>query len=131
MVNIADFSDCRNCACMAARKEAQRLTRDFDQRLRPLGLTVNQFSMLVTLILAGPTPVSRLAAQLGIERTTMTRNITLGERRGLVSGAPGKDGRERLISVTSAGLAIAEQALPAWRAAQERALADNTNGRRA
>jgi DNA-binding MarR family transcriptional regulator len=114
---------------MAARKEAQRLTRDFDQRLRPFGLTVNQFSMLVTLILAGPTPVSRLAAQLGIERTTMTRNITLGERRGLVFGAPGKDGRERLIGVTPAGRALAEQALPAWRAAQERALADNTNGR--
>ena len=76
-----DFAECRQCACLAARTQAQRLTRAFDERLRPHDLTINQFSMLATLILSGPTPVSRLAASLGIDRTTMTRNVTRGESR--------------------------------------------------
>jgi DNA-binding MarR family transcriptional regulator len=123
MLKTAEFSECRDCACLAARTEAQRLTRSFDAKLRPHDLTINQFSMLTTLILAGATPVSQLAARLGIDRTTMTRNVTRSEARGLVAAAPGKDARERLVAITPAGRALAEKALPAWRSAQQGALA--------
>lgn len=121
MANEPSFDECRACACLAARKEAQRLTRAFDDRLRPHGLTISQFSMLARLVLAGPTPMARLAEGLGIDRTTMTRNLALGEKRGLVRS--GRDGRERIVQVTPAGAALARAALPAWRAAQETALA--------
>ncbi len=107
---------------MAARSEAQRLTRAFDDVLRPHDLTINQFSMLARLILAGATPISQLAAALGIDRTTMTRNVTRSEKRGLVEAVPGKDGRERLIEITAAGRALADAAFPAWDLAQQNAL---------
>jgi DNA-binding MarR family transcriptional regulator len=118
MLPNADFNDCMHCACLAARKTAQRLTRVFDEKLRPHGLTINQFSMLTTLILAGPSTVSELAERLGIDRTTLTRNVALGEQRKLVSVSPGKDLRERHVAITHTGRLAAEAALPAWREAQ-------------
>jgi len=121
MTTNADYLECRDCACLNARMEAQRLTRAFDERLRPFGLTINQFSTLTTLILAGPSPVARLARLLGIDRTTLSRNIALGERKGLVSVHSGKDAREKLIEITPLGRQLADSALPAWRSAQEAA----------
>jgi len=117
-----DFADCQDCRCLAARKEAQRLSRLYDEGLRPHGLTINQFSMLTTLILAGPLPMVKLATLLGIERTTLTRNVALGQKAGLVATRPGRDGRERIVSLTATGMRRAEEALPAWRAAQARVM---------
>ena len=118
MLPNAEFNACMDCACLAARKRAQRLTRAFDEKLRPYGLTINQFSMLTTLILAGPSTLSQLADRLGIDRTTLTRNVALGEQKKLVSVSPGKDLRERHVAITQAGRLAAEAALPAWREAQ-------------
>lgn len=119
MIDARAFADCRNCLCLAARREARRLTRAYDARLRPYSLTSNQFSLLAILILAGPLPVTMLAEQLGIDRTTLTRNVDLGVANGLVVVRPARDARVRLVAITAAGRAAAERALPAWRAAQE------------
>lgn len=123
MKDISDFAECRSCLCLAARKQAQHLTRAYDARLRPHGLTIHQFSMLTTLIVAGPLPMSALAERLGVERTTLTRNVTLSADKGLVAVTPGRDARERVVNVTSTGREKAEAALPAWRAAQAEAQA--------
>jgi len=121
MSNDVDFAECQQCLCLAARTEAQRLTRMFDERLRPFDLTINQFTMLATLALAGAQPVTRLAGRLGIDRTTLTRNVSLAEKRGLVRTRAGEDSRERLIEITPAGREHAEQAFAAWQAAQREA----------
>src|SRR3954471_16934719 len=100
MIEDADFAECQQCVCLAARVEAQRLTRMFDERLRPFELTVNQFMLLATLVVGGPQTVTPLAGRLGIDRTTLSRNLSLAERRGLVRTRPGEDSRERLIEIT-------------------------------
>jgi DNA-binding MarR family transcriptional regulator len=120
-----DFSECMQCRCLAARTEAQRLTRMFDERLRPFELTINQFTMLATLVLAGAQPVTRLAGRLGIDRTTLTRNLAVAEKRGLLKTRAGEDSRERLVEITAAGRRQAEDAFPAWHAAQQEAKAQH------
>ena len=122
MRDAREFAACRDCRCLNARREAQRLTRAYDEKLRPFGLTVNQFSMLTTLILAGPLSVAELAEHLGIDRTTLTRNLALGEKNGLVETVTGDDRRVRLVEITRAGRALADQALPAWQEAQANAI---------
>src|SRR4029453_15250423 len=117
MSDDVDFAECQQCLCLAARVEAQRLTRMFDERLRPFDLTINQFTLLATLVIGGPQAVTRLAAPLGIHRATLTRNLALAERRGLVTHRPGEDSRERLIEITAAGRELATSAFPAWQAA--------------
>lgn len=121
MRDAREFAACRDCRCLNARREAQRLTRAYDEKLRPFGLTVNQFSMLTTLILAGPLSVAELAEHLGIDRTTLTRNLAVGEKNGFVETVTGDDRRVRLVEITRAGRALADQALPAWREAQANA----------
>lgn len=92
MTRRASFADCQDCRCLSARRKAQRLTRLYDEKLRAHGLTINQFSMLATLILAGQLPVASLAEHLGVDRTTMTRNLALGQSNGLVAVAEGRIG---------------------------------------
>ena len=121
MTAISEFVECDDCLCAEARRAAVRLARLYDGRLRPYGLTSNQFTLLVTLIRGGPTRMGLLAERLAIDRSTMSRNIAVGTSRGLIEVAPGRDGRERQVTLTPAGRRAAEAALPAWRAAQAEA----------
>jgi len=121
MIDLSEFVECDDCHCAEARREAVRLARLYDGLLRPHGLTSNQFTLLVTLMRAGPMLIGRLAERLAIDRSTMTRNIAVGTGRGLIAVTPGKDGRERQVTITPAGRRAAEAALPAWRAAQAEA----------
>jgi len=69
-------------------------------------------------------PVTRLAAEAALDRSTMGRNLDPLERRGLVRIEAGhQDQRERVVHLTAAGEAAVESALPCWRAAQARVAA--------
>lgn len=63
-------------------------------------------------------PVGRMAKLLGVERTTLTRNLKPLEKKQWVKFSGEADGRTRLVSVTPSGRAVAKAALPAWRKAQ-------------
>jgi DNA-binding MarR family transcriptional regulator len=52
------------------------------------------------------------------ERTTLTRNLTVLEKKGLIVIEPGKDRRERQVSITQPGLEVLMAAIPLWEAAQ-------------
>jgi DNA-binding MarR family transcriptional regulator len=89
--------------------------------MAPAGLRITQFSVLRTLARLGPLPVTRLAAETALDRSTMGRNLDPLERRGLVRLQTGAaDQRERVVHLTPAGERAIETALPYWAAAQAR-----------
>jgi DNA-binding MarR family transcriptional regulator len=93
----------------------------YDAALAPSGLRITQFSVMVALARLGPLPVSRLAAEIVLDRSTMGRNLDPLERRGLVRIKVGDvDQRERVAHLTADGKRAIEAARPYWRAAQER-----------
>jgi DNA-binding MarR family transcriptional regulator len=106
------------CACLKARKAARAVTRAYDKALRPVGLRVTQFTILGASSISGGTPLSKLASMLGLERTTMTRNLQLLERDGLIRLID-VDGRTRNIELTNVGAARLAEALPLWEKAQD------------
>lgn len=108
----------RACLCLDARRTARLLTRHYDEHLRPTGLRATQFSVLAALANTGGATVTRLADLLGLERTTLSRSAELLEEKGWVASASTGDARERLLTLTDAGLAQLERSLPAWEAAQ-------------
>ena len=114
-----EFAECLACSCFAARRTARTITQHYEQRMKPTGLTVTQFTMLVLLSLSGPQPLSRFAGLLGVERTTLTRSLRLLLARGLVTDERTGDKRVRLLKITKRGAAAARAALPHWREAQE------------
>jgi DNA-binding MarR family transcriptional regulator len=102
------------------RRASRTVSNAFDTAMRPAGLRSSQFTVLVALALAPQASVSRLARLLGLERTTMTRNLGPLERRGLVRAVTGADRRNRVLQLTPRGRSALARALPAWKAAQAR-----------
>ena len=85
------------------RKAARALTAFYDQVMAPTGLRATQGTLLVALARAGDIPVSRLAGILGMDRTTLTRNLAPLERDRLVTVRPGEDRRVKLAGITEKG----------------------------
>jgi DNA-binding MarR family transcriptional regulator len=110
------------CVCFSLRKTARAVSQLYDECLRPSGLRVTQFSLLAMLARGGEMTLGDLAAALVMDRTTLTRNLQLVEREGWIRIAPGRDRRQRLISITAAGRRRWQAAIPHWRAAQEHML---------
>ena len=112
------------CICSTLRRATRAITATYDAALAPSGLRVTQFAVLRTLARLGPQPVTRLAAETALDRSTMGRNLDPLERRGLVRIEVGQaDQRERVAHLTAAGRDAVETALPYWRQAQERVAA--------
>jgi DNA-binding MarR family transcriptional regulator len=118
-----DFADTRQCACAAARRKSRELTRFYERSMRGSGLRGPQFTLLATLIQTGPMPATRLADFLGLERTTLTRNLRPLLRDGLVTIEDAADRRVHKVSITARGAEAARSAFPFWRRAQDAALA--------
>ncbi len=108
----------RICACYNLRRAARAITRLYDDFLRPSGLRTTQFSVLMTVRLLGPVALTKLAELTVTERTTLTRNLRVLEKKGFIRIEPGKDARERQVSNTEKGQDILMSAIPLWQAAQ-------------
>src|SRR5688572_6632102 len=107
LVDRTDLAECATCACFALRRATRAITRLYDRQLRASGLRVNQFTLLVVLTNAGPQPLQVLADILGVERTTLTRNVQPLLAQGLLAESAGDDRRVRRLSVTPAGVRAA------------------------
>jgi len=113
------------CLCLAARRAARTITREFDQALRPHGLRATQFTLLAALHLAGSKAIGELAEMLSTDRTTLTRNLALAEQHGWVTlRTDSTDARSRRAAITRKGSRILVAAMPTWGATQQRLLED-------
>lgn len=106
------------CFCMNIRKASRVITQLYDEALKPSGLLVSQFTVLVALASVGSITMTQLAEALVMDRTTLTRNLKPLEREGLVRIESGQDQRTRVLSLTNAGQAALEKALPLWQEVQ-------------
>ena len=110
----------RTCALFNLRKVSRAVSQIYEGLIGPSGITGPQFSALVAMSTRDEWTLTRLAEALTVDRTTMTRNLALMEKEGLVAIAAGPDRRERVISVTPKGRDSLARALPLWRRAQGR-----------
>ena len=94
------------------------MTQHYEACFRGTGLRATQFTLLASLAQTGPLPISLLASSLGLERTSLTRNLRPLEKRGLVETVTDDDRRIRRIKITKRGEVVALEALGAWKRAQ-------------
>ena len=104
---------------MRARTVARKVTRLYDEALRPAGITVGQFTTLIGISLANPKSISGFAERLGMDRSTLTRNLKLLEQMKLIEIGPERYRRAREMTITAAGQQVLRDAYPHWQAAQE------------
>ena len=105
------------CTCARLRKLTRRLTRIYDAHLSAQGIKVTQYSLLANAA-RGERTLSEFAAELEMDRSTLSRNLAPLVAQGWVSIEVGADPRSRSISVTAAGRRKLKATLPLWRKAQ-------------
>jgi DNA-binding MarR family transcriptional regulator len=95
------------------------VTKHYDQALAPAGLSTNGYSILARLGRLGPLPLGTLAARLGMDRSTLSREIAPLIGAGFVEGqADPADRRRRILALTAEGRSRVKQAQPLWARAQ-------------
>jgi DNA-binding MarR family transcriptional regulator len=110
----------RACACTTLRKASRAVTRLYDERLAPHGMTTTQFAILRNLARAerGEMPLSRLAERLVMDRTSLYRTLAPIERAGWIALAAGS-GRSKLARLTEAGRTAMQAAEGDWEKVQD------------
>ncbi|HEY7608051.1 MAG TPA: MarR family winged helix-turn-helix transcriptional regulator [Alphaproteobacteria bacterium] len=109
------------CTCLALRRATRRVTQIYDAHMKPLGLRITQFAVLGQLAGAGAPAamsITALARRLGLDRSTLGRNLRPLIKAGLVAMEGGADRRAHTLALTEAGRALLEKAIPLWRDAQ-------------
>jgi DNA-binding MarR family transcriptional regulator len=107
------------CACNQLRRASRGITQHYETGMAPGGVKVTQLPILVALGSEGDLSISRLAGALSLERTSLTRNLSVLEGRGLISIVEhGGDARVRMVSLTHEGARVLSDALGYWRKMQ-------------
>jgi DNA-binding MarR family transcriptional regulator len=116
--DVTDYMACAGCFCLASRQAARKITRLYDSFMQGSGVRATQFTILSQLMLRGEMPIGKLAGILGVERTTLTRNLTLLEQQKWISSKAGDDPRSRMIGITAQGRGMVRRGFPYWSKAQ-------------
>ena len=112
------------CTCRRLRRMARLVTQLYDEALSAHDLTIAQFGLLTTIAQHRATgardiSIGALASIVGLDPTTLNRNLNTLQRQKLVGvRADNDDRRVRTVALTPAGRQRLKNALPAWRAAQ-------------
>ena len=113
--------------CAVLRNAARRITEFYDRFLKPSGLTVTQFFLLVTIGEAKEASIKAMAARFSMNRTTVTRCLQSLDTAGFIKmEKSASDGRALTLTTTGKGERALQAAVPLWRKAQ--AAIDKSNG---
>src|SRR5256714_15597927 len=92
-----DMSAVENCVCFNLRRVTRKVTQFYDAEMRRHGIRPNQGSILSSLITRDSWNMAELSDWLGMERTTLVRNLRPLQRDGLVQITGG--GRGELVGL--------------------------------
>jgi DNA-binding MarR family transcriptional regulator len=121
-----NLQEVMGCTCLRIRRAARQFTQLYDHALEPAGLTVAQFGLLANLsgaALRQPdgSPIGAIAERLGMDPTTLNRNLKPLKTRGLVKDrSDPSDRRVRMVQITEKGQRELSNAMALWRQAHSK-----------
>ena len=108
----------RGCTHFKTRQLSRLLSRHYDAELAATGLKTTQYSLLSHVQHLGPIAPGELARQMGLDASTLTRNLQPLLAAGWLQQDAGPDARTRSVTLTDAGRAKRATAHRAWKTAQ-------------
>jgi DNA-binding MarR family transcriptional regulator len=108
------------CTCGELRKAARAITLLYDNAFKSSGLLSTQFNVLQAIYDIDSVRISDLAGKLGMDRTTLTRNLSVLERQGFIEISQGKDHRTRIVTATQKGRRAVAKAILLWNEVQHK-----------
>lgn len=115
-----EIAKCSECTGFNLKKATRVIQNLFDEAFKPVGLVGTQYTVLGHIFVHGPISLSKVAEVMHVDRTTLARNLSPLERRGLVEINTGSDKRAKIINITDEGKKVLADALPLWKETQER-----------
>jgi DNA-binding MarR family transcriptional regulator len=108
------------CTCGELRKAARAITLLYDNAFKSSGLLSTQFNVLQAIYNIDSIRISDLANKLGMDRTTLTRNLSVLERQGFIKISQGKDHRARIVTTTQKGRNSVTKTISLWNEVQHK-----------
>jgi DNA-binding MarR family transcriptional regulator len=118
-----DMASMENCACFNVRRISRVITQFFDAEVSRHGLRPTQTPILGALQAKDGWGMAELSEWLGMERTTLLRNLRPLQRDGLVRAKGGGRGGHVELEITEKGRTALVNLLPAWHSAQDKVVA--------
>lgn len=115
------------CVAVRLRMLNRVITNIYDDALRPLDLKVSQMNILVAAAKMGTARPIEVCEYLHLDVSTLSRNVERMKVRGWLEVVPDEDGRSQPFRLTPQGRKLLEQAIPAWRKAQQQVRKDLGN----
>jgi DNA-binding MarR family transcriptional regulator len=108
----------KGCTNFKLRQLSRFVTRHYDAYVAEAGLKNTQYSLLSHVVTLGPIRPSVLAQRMGVDASTLTRNLQPLVSQGWLRLGPGDDARSRLVEATEAGRTKRAEGQAAWKQAQ-------------
>ncbi len=109
----------RGCSNFKLRQADRLVSRHYNAVMGALtGLKTSQYTLLSHIDVLGPLRPSDLAREMGLEPSSLTRNLQPLVAQGWVTVTAGDDARSRRVSLTPAGQVKRAEAKQAWKTAQ-------------
>lgn len=118
-----DMTSVENCTCFNVRRISRVITQFFDAEVRRHGIRPTQTPILGALQAKSGWGMAELSEWLGMERTTLLRNLRPLQRDGLVRARGAGRGGHVELEITAKGRTALAKTLPAWRSAQHKVVA--------
>jgi DNA-binding MarR family transcriptional regulator len=106
------------CVCGALRMATRAVTQVYDDAMRPSGLRVTQYGLMMRIERLQPVSAAALEGSLHADQTTLARALKVLENDGLIRRVPNPDKRVKRIALTAAGRKRLAHARRLWTEAQ-------------
>jgi DNA-binding MarR family transcriptional regulator len=113
-----DMTAVENCVCFNLRWVTRAVTQFYDAEMRRHGIRPTQGTILLALNAKESWTMAELSDWLGMDRTTLVRNLRPLQRDGFVTATGGGRGNLVELTLTTKGRKQIEKLTPAWRSAQ-------------
>lgn len=94
-------------------QSVRAITKGLNALFEPYQLYSSEWTIITTLKQTGPISQDTLASYLMIEPPAVSRSLSTLEKKGLVKRVPGKDKREKMVSLSEKSLALYDSWLTA------------------
>jgi DNA-binding MarR family transcriptional regulator len=108
----------RGCTNFKLRQLLRRVSLVYDHAMAECGLKITQYSLLTHIEKLGPITQTDLAKAMGMDSSTLSRNLRPLESAGWVAVYAGDDARSHALSLTTSGRKKRTQAQTLWKRAQ-------------
>lgn len=106
------------CYCINVRRMSGAISHIYDFYLKPIGLSGNQYALIVDLGRLGSASTTDIANFVGLNRSTLVRTLRPLVEKGLIVDKSVAGKRNREFELTPSGVETVKRGQALWLAAQ-------------